>query len=309
MLRTVAAFTALVALAAFVQNHFVLGLRLRPIMFVIPALVGMLAGALVASVREARARERATGRQLAAAQARRLDEIARLAGGMGHDLNNLFTVAGACSGALRGAAPEGGVAGGERASALDDLDAALGRARDLSRQLVALARPVRALAAPVDAAAVVRGLEPVLRRGAPAGVRLEVDAPAAAPARIDRTELEQVILNLAANAGDAMPRGGTLSVRVAGERERVVLSVRDEGTGMDERTRARMFEPFFTTKAEGKGTGLGLMVVAHVVERAGGAIAVRSAPGEGTEVSVSLPAGDRAELVRAAPARVGVHAG
>jgi signal transduction histidine kinase len=86
-----------------------------------------------------------------------------------------------------------------------------------------------------------------------------------------------------------MPGGGTLSIRAACEGGRIRLAVRDTGGGMDERTRARMFEPFFTTKPAGKGTGLGLMVVAHVVQRAGGDIAVSSAPGAATEIAVTFP--------------------
>jgi signal transduction histidine kinase len=293
-LLTIGAIAAGVVLMSVVQFRFVLQLALSPVMFVLPTLVGVTFGALVALIRAARRRERSTARQLAAAQQARFEAMQRLAGGVGHDLGNVFAVAAACSGCVRQLAERSGGAGpcAKCVDALQDLDAALERARGISRQLVMLARPPGRAEEPADTAAVIRGIAPMLRRVAGAAVRLEVAAEEAVHVRIDRTELEQLALNLAANARDAMPEGGTLRVRVAREGAAAVLAVRDTGVGMDAVTCARMFEPFFTTKAPGKGTGLGLMVVARVVERAGGRIAVRSAPGEGTEVAISFPAVD-----------------
>ncbi len=293
-LLTTGAIAAAVVLMAVLQFRVVLRLPLRPLMFVLPVAVGVTFGALVASIRAARRRERSTARQLAAAQQARFEAMQRLAGGVGHDLANVFTVAAACSGCVRQLAEGRGRSGpcARCVDALEDLDATLERARGISRQLVMLSRPRGGAAEPADAAAVIRAVAPVLRRVAGSAVRLEVTAEEAVHVLIDRIELEQLALNLAANARDAMPEGGTLRVRVAREGSAAVLAVRDTGVGMDAATRARMFEPFFTTKPAGKGTGLGLMVVAHVVERAGGRIAVRSAPGEGTEVAISFPVAD-----------------
>ncbi len=296
---TVAAFTVAVVLVALVQFRLVLGLHLRPIMLALPAVVGAAFGALVASIRAARARERLMARLLAAAQQSRFDAMARLAGGVGHDLANVFAIVTSCSASVREiASPRG--AGCEIAArsaagcggclaVLDDLDASLERARGISRQLVMLSRPPGAAAGSVDAAATVRAAAPVLRRVLGAAIRLELAAADPAQVRIDRIELEQVLLNLAANARDAMPDGGTLTIVVAPDGPGVRLSVRDTGVGMSEETRARMFQPFFTTKPPGKGTGLGLMVVAHVAQRAGARIAVQSAPGAGTEVAIVFP--------------------
>jgi signal transduction histidine kinase len=287
---TVAAFTVALVLMSLLQFRVILGLPLRPIMLALPAIAGVTFGALVASIRAARARERFMAGLLAAAQESRFEAMARLAGGIGHDLGNVFAVATSCSGCVREvAARKGAGACGGCVAAIDDLDAALERARGISRQLVMLSRPAGAPAAPMDAAASARELAPVLRRVLGGAVRLEVLAPEAAHVRIDRTELEQILLNLAANSRDAMPRGGTLSIRVARDGAGVLLSVRDTGSGMSEGTRAHMFEPFFTTKPPGKGTGLGLMVVALVVQRAQASVAVRSAPGEGTEVTIVFP--------------------
>jgi signal transduction histidine kinase len=300
---TIVGFAAATVLMAVVQFRLVLHILPRPATLVTPALVGAAFGALFASLRAARARERSMARSLAAAQEARFEAMARLAGGVGHDLDNLFAVAQACAGCVRGLAAkhDGGACGG-CVAAVDDLDAALERARDISRQLVMLSRPSGAPAEPIDVRHAIRALAPVLRRVLGSGVRLDVVGHDAAHVRVDRTELEQVVVNLAVNARDAMPGGGTLSVGVRREGDAVLLSVRDTGVGMDEDTRARMFEPFFTTKPPGKGTGLGLMVVAHVVQRARGRIAVRSAPREGTEVTIAF---DAAHVPPAPAARAG----
>jgi two-component system, cell cycle sensor histidine kinase and response regulator CckA len=132
----------------------------------------------------------------------------------------------------------------------------------------------------------------LLRTSMPASVSIRLSAESL-DARVlaDRSQLEQVILNLVLNARDAMPAGGqiTLAVWVDHIRQVVMMSVTDTGTGMDEGTRLRIFEPFFTTKPMGSGTGLGLSVVYGVVTQAGGAIRVDSEPGRGTTMRVSLP--------------------
>jgi two-component system cell cycle sensor histidine kinase/response regulator CckA len=116
----------------------------------------------------------------------------------------------------------------------------------------------------------------------------------------DRTQLLQVLVNLVTNANDAMPSGGTLTVRAeaegAAEGSRVVITVRDTGSGMDDETAARIFEPFYTTKEQGKGTGLGLSTSAAIVRSHGGILDVDTRPGSGSEFTLSLPASSHAEL-------------
>ncbi len=153
-------------------------------------------------------------------------------------------------------------------------------------------------------------VEPLLRRLLPENVALEIEREdGLAEIVADRAQLEQVILNLALNARDAMPRGGTLSIetrsvrvgdtiaasRAPGEPPlRALLVVRDTGTGMDRATQERIFEPFFTTKRTGKGTGLGLATVHGIVRQARGALRVESAPGEGTAFYVGFPGPEHA---------------
>jgi CheY-like chemotaxis protein len=145
-------------------------------------------------------------------------------------------------------------------------------------------------------------MERILRRVLPENVKLDVVAHAPGTVVADPAQLEVVLLNLAVNARDALPAGGTISIRVfeieeghdAGDGEApssplAVLEVRDDGIGMDEATRVRIFEPFFTTKPAGKGTGLGLATVYGIVSQAGGEVRVRSAPGRGSEFRVCLP--------------------
>ncbi|MCL5942540.1 MAG: ATP-binding protein, partial [Actinobacteria bacterium] len=158
---------------------------------------------------------------------------------------------------------------------------------------------------PVDVGEVVQGLEPLLRRVLPPSVDLQVEgARALWLTQADPGQLEQVLLNLALNARDAMPRGGPLRLslrnvhldqtqaqRVAGLRagDYVSIQVADAGEGIRPEIKARLFEPFFSTKAEGQGTGLGLTVVYGIVSAAGGGIAVESTPGRGATFTVYLP--------------------
>jgi CheY-like chemotaxis protein len=145
----------------------------------------------------------------------------------------------------------------------------------------------------LDLGTVLSDLEIMLRTvvGEDVGLSMSI-AEDLAPVKADRGQIEQVVLNLAVNARDAMPGGGTLEIAVSRDpdgAEGVVLSVRDSGVGMDACTQSRIFEPFFTTKAPGKGTGLGLATVYGIVAQSGGTIAVESAPGAGTRFAVWLP--------------------
>ncbi len=235
-------------------------------------------------------------------QSQKLESIGRLAGGVAHDFNNLLTVILSCCTTLDdelGNAP---------AAARDDvaqIRAAGERARDLTRQLLAFARKQVIAPIALDLNAVLRGSQRLLGRLLGEDVTLEVvPFPELWAVQADPGQLEQVIVNLAVNARDAMPAGGTLRLEThnvivgADEAGRpperrpgdwVRLAVRDTGVGMTEEVRAHLFEPFFTTKAKGKGTGLGLATVYGIVEQAGGHLHVQSEPDRGTLVDIWLP--------------------
>jgi len=174
------------------------------------------------------------------------------------------------------------------------------RAARLTHQLLAFGRKQVFQPAVIDLGDVVDGVSPMLERliGEHIEMRIEKQTPLS---RIvaDRGQLEQVILNLAVNARDAMPTGGVLTIRTANvPGDRVLLSVSDTGVGISPEVRERIFEPFFTTKEEGKGTGLGLSMVYGIVQQSGGVIEVESEIGRGTTFRVLLPrAGDAAAAV------------
>jgi CheY-like chemotaxis protein len=188
---------------------------------------------------------------------------------------------------------------------LDPIRDAAVKGAALVRQLLTFARPQPRRLGPVDVTQVLREAEPLLRRLLPKNITLSVSAPPqGVHVRAEPSQLDQVILNLAMNARDAMPNGGRLDVRVS-EREigpsrlpafpglapgsYVELSVRDTGDGIPADTLNRIFEPFFTTKEPGKGSGLGLTTVRAIVTQAGGDLTVRSKVGEGTELCLLLP--------------------
>jgi signal transduction histidine kinase len=173
----------------------------------------------------------------------------------------------------------------------------------------------------VDVGAVVRDTLPLIRHLVRDGVVIRVTAdPEPAWVKCDRNALAQALMNLVTNANDALPRGGTISIRTAtgvvAERDarrlgcasagvHATLTVADDGRGMDEATRARLFEPFFTTKPRGHGTGLGLSMVRNLVQRTGGAVDVRSELDVGTAITLYLP---RVEAAQGAPACGGRNA-
>jgi PAS domain S-box-containing protein len=222
-------------------------------------------------------------------QSQRLEAVGRLAGGIAHDFNNLLTaVSGYAEFLIEGL----GEANPLRRDA-DEIKRAADVAAALVRQLLAFSRRQIVQPRTVDLNEVVRKAESLLRRLVGEDVVLETDlSPDLAPVKADPAQLEQIVVNLAVNARDAMPEGGRLSIQTrAGDSERAIcVTVTDTGCGMDEYTRLRAFEPFFTTKAAGQGTGLGLATVYGIVTQAGGTVEVESAPGEGSTFTIVLPA-------------------
>jgi signal transduction histidine kinase/CheY-like chemotaxis protein len=251
---------------------------------------------------ETEERERLEG-QLA--QGQRLESIGRLAGGVAHDFNNLLTAIIGYAALLDDdlAGPDGPnpeVAG---------IRSAADQAASLTRQLLAFSRNQELSLDVLDLGNVVAGIEPLLRRLLGERVVL-VTRPGGDlwPVLADRSQLEAVIVNLAVNARDAMPNGGTLTIETSNveldetyQRTHAevtpgpytMVAVSDTGAGMDTETLSHIFEPFFTTKALGKGTGLGLATVYGTVRQSGGNIWVYSEPDQGTSFKIYLPRTDR----------------
>ena len=235
-------------------------------------------------------------------QAQKMETVGRLAGGVAHDFNNLLTVIQNHAAFLE----EDIETGSPQAESLQAIQEAARRGAMLTRQLLALSRRHPMQVSVIDLGAVIKGMEKMLRRLLGEDVALEVAvAEDLGMIEADETLIEQVILNLAVNARDAMPGGGVLAIGTenvdldeeAGPARSddvtagqwVVLSVRDSGVGMDDKTRKRIFEPFFTTKERGKGTGLGLATVYGIVRQNGGFIQVESEPGRGTVFRIYFP--------------------
>ena len=230
----------------------------------------------------------------------RMESVGRLAGGVAHDFNNLLTVIISNSQLLLEEKDIGALA---REYAQETLDAA-GRAAALTRQLLTFSRKQVLQPKPVHLNSVVGDAEKLIRRLLGADIALTVTlGPDAGIVLADPTQLDQVIVNLAVNARDAMPDGGTLVVETGGltatgnqsrwpsltAGRHAMLIVRDTGSGMSESVRARIFDPFYTTKGESSGTGLGLATVYGIVTQAGGSIFVESEVGTGTQFTIFLP--------------------
>ena len=229
-------------------------------------------------------------------QSQKLEAIGTLAGGNAHDFNNLITViTGYTQLALMRADPSA-----PEAADLRQVVEASDRAATLTHQLLAFSRKQVLQPTVLDLAEVAQGIAPMLQRiiGEHIELRLATSGPLAR-VRADRGQLEQVLLNLAVNARDAMPEGGVLTIATSnapdprgGSSRAVSLIVSDTGIGMSIEVRERIFEPFFTTKEPGKGTGLGLSTVYGIVNQSGGTIAVESAPRRGTTFTIVLPAAE-----------------
>jgi len=218
-------------------------------------------------------------------QAQKLDAVGQLAGGVAHDFNNLLTVIDGYAALLIAESSDEAVT-----RDLAMIRDAAARAGALTRQLLTFSRIQAARPCVVDVAALVAGVEGMLHRLIREDIQLVVtatDAPALVWA--DPGQLEQVLVNLAVNARDAMPDGGTLTIATDRVGELVLITVADTGCGMSPEVTSRIFEPFFTTKDQGKGTGLGLSTVYGIVTQAGGRVHVRSRPGRGSRFDVYLP--------------------
>jgi len=223
-------------------------------------------------------------------QQQKLEALGQLAGGIAHDLNNVLTVVLANAALVRTSLLDGT---GDADADLRELETSAQRGVVMVRKLLSFGRAAPLAVKPTDVAAVVRDLEPMLRRLLPAHIEIDCQAAEPGPAHADAGALEQIVMNLATNARDAMPKGGHLQIRVhpaAAMSDRLILEVRDDGVGMSAETRRRVFEPFFTTKPLGAGTGLGLTVVYGLVVQQLGTISIESVLGEGTCCRIGLPA-------------------
>jgi signal transduction histidine kinase len=259
-------------------------------------LATMLAGFLVCLMLAAvlvllwvRDYESRRGHAAAVEQATRIDALGRLTGGVAHDFNNLLTVIQGNTEILSRRLH--GNAQAERP--LSSIRAATDRAAKLTRQLLVFARGGPAESTAVDLARKVTDLTGAMSQLVGAGVAIETDLePGLPPVNVDPLQFEAALLNLAANARDAMAGSGRLLIRLRRSGGSVVLSVRDEGHGFDAAVVARVFDPFFTTKPVGQGTGLGLSQVYGLVKGAGGTVEAANAPGGGGLVTLSFPPAD-----------------
>lgn len=234
-------------------------------------------------------------------QAQKMEAVGRLAGGIAHDFNNLLT---AITGYTELVLASVGQAD-PIYSDLQEISQAANRAAKLTRQLLTFSRQQLPQFQVLDLNEVVRGIHKLLARVIGEDVKLELQLDETpGMVRADLGQLEQVIINLAINARDAMPDGGILTLKIgktnlAGENlppyeeiksgNYLVLTVQDTGTGMDEETVKHIFEPFFTTKGLGQGTGLGLSTVYGIIRQSGGFIEVQTTPGAGTTFQIHLP--------------------
>ena len=219
-------------------------------------------------------------------EAKRMESIGRLAGGVAHDFNNLLTVIFSYTSHLASHV-NGDDALGE---AVKEIRQAAEDGAALTRQLLTFSRRDAVTPRALDLNDAIRSRAAVLRRALGDEVVLVVEpADEECVVELDRGQLEQILMNLTLNARDALDGGGTVSIATGRRNGRVWLRVSDDGVGMPPEVRARAFEPFYTTKPHGQGTGLGLASVHGIVTRAGGDIDIRPRPGGGTIVSIELP--------------------
>ena len=251
-------------------------------------------------------------RRMLAAQ--KLEGLGLLAGGVAHDFNNMLAVILGSAEMLK----TGQLSESDSRAYLEEIIEAAGRSRDMTRKLLAIGRRQPLEMKPLDLNDVILEAESILRRTVRESIALELRlAPSPPLILADAGQIEQVILNLAVNARDAMPSGGQFLIATsnvdldevylnghadATPGRHVMIELRDTGIGMDAATQARIFEPFFTTKEPGKGTGLGLATVYGIVKQTGGFVNVYSEPGLGTTFKIYLPRTDEpADTMDGAP--------
>ena len=268
---------------------------------------------------EARARQRQMEEQLRHSQ--KMEAMGRLTSSVAHDFNNLLTaIIGYSDLVLRGLG-----ANDQRRGDIEQISRAASRATDLTRQMLTFSRRRSDPSAAINVNTALQKLSPMLRRVMNEDINLTLLPRATGGfSRIDGGQLEQVIMNLAVNARDAMPRGGRLTIETTdvtlGEARQaddptlppgdyVCITVTDSGVGMPPEVRARVFEPYFTTKDVGKGTGLGLSTVYGIIRQADGEITLASEPGVGTTFRVFLPRVEGSDAETAAAAAVPLPGG
>jgi PAS domain S-box-containing protein len=245
--------------------------------------------------------------------AHKMDALGRLASGVAHDLNSILMIVQTAAYMLQ----ESFSAGDLRVGETTEIERAVQRAVKLTRQLLAMSRQSVGSPKPLRVNEIISGLAPGLSRLLGPGITIDVQASSVPLVVADAGQLEQVVLNLAVNARDAMGGAGRVVVGTSlevleGDRAElhdlpagryVVLTVTDSGHGIDPEIRSRIFDPFFTTKPPGQGTGLGLSIVQGIVAQAGGTIEVYSDPGQGTSFHVRLPVAEGVEAVPVEAAR------
>ncbi len=240
-------------------------------------------------------------------QAQKMESIGRLAGGIAHDFNNILGIILAHGGILE----KSDIPEKQRLSSLEAINKTVARAKNMVRELLTLARKTEPSLEQINVNKAIEEFLAVIEGTFPASVRFAVQCEKDLLwIEADSNQFHQLLLNLLVNARDAMPNGGTITVRTKAAsqenvRERfhdapdgsyVCIAVEDTGLGMDESTRTRIFDPFFSTKEHGKGSGLGLAVVYGIVQSHRGFIEVESAPGQGASFRVYFPAGTRKPL-------------